>query len=71
MQQKCGTNLGRLSSEAPDHGARVVGAWADVAGHTFYYVIEAPNAHVISTMVTDLELFHWNTLELRPVIDMT
>jgi hypothetical protein len=70
MREKCGTRLQQLVSDAPSYGALVRGGWADVAGHTFVYVIEAPNAHVISDMVTGLELFHWSTAEIRPVVLM-
>ena len=41
-----------------------------IAGHTFFFLVEAPNAHVIADLVTGLELFHWNTMELRPVVTM-
>jgi hypothetical protein len=70
MREKGGTRLQQLTSDAPNHGAKVVGAWADVPGHTFFFVIDAPNAHVISSMITGLELFHWSTMELRPVVAM-
>ncbi len=70
MREKSSARLQQLHTGAPEHGAKVVGSWADVAGHTFFFVVEAPNAHVISQMVTQLELFHWSTMELRPVVGM-
>ena len=68
MQEKCGARLAQLGPAAPGHGAELKGWWADVPGHTFFLLIEAPSAHAIQDLVTELELFHWNTMELRPVI---
>ncbi|HMO53556.1 MAG TPA: hypothetical protein PJ994_03555 [Tepidiformaceae bacterium] len=71
LQEKCGTALGRVPIDAPNFGARVVGYWADPPGHMFFAVIEAPNAHAISNLFRSLELSHWNTVEVRPVVSMS
>lgn len=70
LRDKCGTALGRVPTEAPNFGANVIGFWADPPGHVFYAVIEAPNAHAIADLFGSLQLSHWNTIEVRAVVNM-
>ena len=70
LQEKCGVRLAALPGEAPNHGAEVRGRWADPPGHVFYFLVAAPNAHAVASLIGGLELSHWNTVEVRPVIDM-
>jgi len=71
FQEKCGTALGKFRAGSPETGVVVRNWWADTPGHFFYFLVEAPNAHVIGQLVTELELMHWSTLEIRPVVEIT
>lgn len=68
MREKCGARLGQFAGAMEARGGAVRGWWADTPGHLFYFLIEAPNAHVIGQVVSELELSHWSTLEVRAVV---
>ncbi len=70
MQQKCGTALGQFRAGSPEKGVVVRNWWADTPGHYFYFLVEAPNAHAIAELVSELELSHWSTLEIRAVVEI-
>jgi len=70
FRDKCGAALGKFRQGSPEKGVVVRNWWADTPGHFFYFLVEAPNAHVIGQLVTELELMHWSTLEVRPVVEM-
>ena len=48
-------------------GITVQGWWVDAPGHTFYLIADAPNAHAVNKLMVDLELFHWNTVDVHPI----
>jgi hypothetical protein len=33
-------------------------------------VLDAPNAHAVNQMMLELHFMDWNTIDVRPVIDM-
>jgi hypothetical protein len=49
-------------------GINVQGIWLNAPGHTFYFLVEAPNAHVINQAMTELHFMDWNTITINPVI---
>ena len=51
-------------------GITVQGAWTNMAGHTVYFLLDAPNAHVVNQMAMDLQLTHWNTVVVNPVVTL-
>ncbi len=67
MMRDAMNNMDEVSKK---HGVAVQGAWIDPPGHIFYIVADAPNAHVINDLVTELKLFHWNTIVIHPVITL-
>ena len=48
-------------------GITVQGAWTNMPGHTLYFLLDAPNAHVVNQMFAELHLTDWNTVVVNPV----
>lgn len=46
------------------------GAWVDPPAHVFYVLVDAPNAHVVNDLMTDLQFFHWNTIDIHPIMTL-
>ena len=59
-------------SQMPDvsktHQVEVRGWWVDPPGHVFYMLADAPNAHAINRVMQEPKLFHWNTIDVHPVV---
>jgi len=51
-------------------GISVQGWWVDPPAHVFYLLADAPNAHVVNNLMTELRLFHWNTIDIHPIISI-
>lgn len=68
MQEKCGTSLMQLKGGSAKHGVTIQGFWANPSEHIFFVVADAPNAHAINTLTSELELSHWNTIRVQPVV---
>jgi hypothetical protein len=49
-------SVAALDALAQDRGARVEGAWASAASHTFFWLIDAPNAHAVHDLLRDAGL---------------
>lgn len=58
----------RLATAGTEYGITLHGAWINPIGHASYIVLDAPNLHAVSTLMIDLKLFHWNTVQIEPVI---
>jgi hypothetical protein len=43
------------------------GSWTNLANHTVYTLIDAPNAHAISQMMQELQMLDWNIATIEPV----
>ena len=41
----------RLLEIAKQHGAQVLGAWANTGSHTTFALVNAPNAHVVNAVI--------------------
>ncbi len=67
MREKCGQRLSQIPEAGKKLRIAVQGRWADPPGHVFYFVLDAPNAHVIGELMTQLELTHWSTVAIHPV----
>lgn len=52
------------------HGASMKGMWIDHPGHTFYFLVDAPSAHAVNGLMTDLKFFLWNTVDIHPVVTL-
>jgi len=48
----------------------VRGLWTNPAARVFYAVAEAPSAHVVTALVGEPELSHWNTVAVQPVSEL-
>jgi hypothetical protein len=59
----------RMSEVTKALGITVQGSWANMPGHTIYFLCDAPNAHVINQMAIDLHLMDWNTVVVNPVTE--
>ena len=35
--------------------------------HTIWFILDAPNAHVVNQMMAELKLMEWNTVMVHPV----
>ena len=43
-------------------------AWTNLPGHASYFVLDAPNAHVINQALIELEVVTWNTCQVNLVV---
>jgi L-rhamnose mutarotase len=57
-----------LPAAAKKLGITVQGIWLNAPGHTFFFLIDAPNAHVINQLMSELHFMDWNTVMIHPVI---
>jgi muconolactone delta-isomerase len=48
----------------------VQGAWTNMPGHTIYFLVDAPNAHVVNQMLAELHIMDWNTVVVNPVVTL-
>ncbi len=44
------------------------GWWSDPTGHAIFMLLDAPNAHAVDQLMRDLQLFHWNAVDIHPVV---
>jgi len=52
-------------------GITIEGAWTHMPGHVIYFLVEAPNAHVINQLCQDIHLMDWNTVVINPVTTLS
>lgn len=64
---KCWTTI---RETAQGHQTVVQGMWADPPGHVFFLLLDAPNAHAIGDLMGELEVTHWNRVEIHPAWPM-
>ena len=64
--EKARKGIANMDEVAKKHSATVEGMWGDPPAHLFW-LVDAPNAHAVSEILIELEYFHWNTVEVRPV----
>ena len=62
--------FGQIDAKAAEHGVSIQARWVDVVGHTFYIVADAPSAHVVSVLMIELRLYHWNTVDVHPIVTL-
>ena len=63
-------SLPKLEEVANSLGVTVQGSWANMPAHTFYILVDAPNAHVVNRMAAEVKLMNWNTIAVSPVITL-
>lgn len=51
-------------------GVTLMGGWANRPAHALTFVVDAPNAHVVHDLATEIGLAEWSTVSVQPVIDI-
>jgi len=69
VAEKALSGYQRMGEVTKALGITVQGSWANMPGHTIYFLCDAPNAHVINQMAIDLHLMDWNTVVVNPVTE--
>ena len=59
-----------LPAAGSKQGIKIQGSWVDPPGHVFYVIADAPDAHTVNKLMTEFKLFHWNTIDIHPIITM-
>ncbi len=59
-----------LSTAAAAHGGEVAGTWVNMASHTVFVLIDAPNAHAVDEIVRDSGLIGYTTTTVYAVETM-
>jgi hypothetical protein len=60
--------FGKIDESAEKLGIKVQGSWVNAPGHTFFLLLEAPNAHAINRLMVEIQAFLWNTVAIHPII---
>jgi hypothetical protein len=60
----------QMDDVSKKHQVDIKGAWVDPPLHVTYIVADAPNAHVIISLVAELRFFHWNTVDIQPIMTL-
>lgn len=68
LGDKARTAFSQLQEISGRLGVSVQGWWVDPPGHVFYMLADAPNAHAVNQLMTQTELFQWNTIDVHPVM---
>lgn len=51
-------------------GVTIQGSWVNMPGHITFIICDAPNAHAVNEMASQLKLMDWNTVVVHPVITL-
>ena len=62
--------FGKIGEASKKLGITIQGAWSDMPGHVMYFLMDAPNAHVINQLSRDIHLMDWNTVVVNPVVTL-
>ena len=62
--------MDQIDDTSRKHQVKFKGAWTYPPGHVTYIVADAPNAHAVSNIVSELRFFHWNTVEIQPIMTL-
>ncbi len=65
--EKARNGFGQMEEASKKHQVTIQGTWVDAPAHILYVLADAPNAHVIYDLLIELQLFHWNTVDIHPV----
>jgi len=60
--------FGDINESAGKLGIEVQGFWVNTPGHTFFILLDAPNAHAINRLMIETKAFVWNTVEIHTII---
>jgi len=62
--------MDQMNDVSKKHQVEFKGGWTYPPGHVMYIVVDAPNAHAVSNVVTELRFFFWNTVEIQPIVTL-
>lgn len=60
----------QIDDVAKTHGITMKGSWVAMVAHKLYLLMDAPNGHAVQDLVTEVELYAWNTVVMYPVNDL-
>ncbi len=60
----------QIGEAAKKLGITVQGMWTNMPAHTLYFLVDAPNAHVVNQLFRDIHLMDWNTVVVNPVLTL-
>jgi hypothetical protein len=69
LSQVDSSALGDVGNIAEKRGARLVNGWAFPVGHQLWYVIDAPQSHIVADVFFEANAHKWNTVTINPVMD--
>jgi hypothetical protein len=70
VTEKAKAGFQQIGEASKKLGITVQGVWTDMTAHTLYFLVDAPNAHVVSQLFRDIHLMDWNTVVVNPVITL-
>ena len=59
--------LGRVGEAAGKLGITVQGSWTNMPAHALWFVLDAPNGHVVNQLMIELKLQEWNIIVVHPI----
>jgi muconolactone delta-isomerase len=62
--------MDQMKDVSTKHQVTIKGGWVNPPRHVMYVVADAPNAHVLIDLVAELRFFHWNTVDIQPVVTL-
>jgi hypothetical protein len=65
---KLADTFGMVDTEMDKAGATVVGSWVNVAAHTFYWIVDAPDAATITRGLSPIVTL--GSADIRPVAEL-
>jgi hypothetical protein len=60
----------QIGEAAKKLGITVQGVWTNMSAHTLYFLVDAPNAHVVGQLSKDIHLMDWNTVVVNPIVPL-
>jgi hypothetical protein len=60
--------FGTVDAAMTDAGATVVGSWVNAAAHTFYWIVDAPDAATLTKGLSPIVTR--GTADIRPIADL-
>lgn len=62
------SGLDSLTEAASEQGGNVEGVWLNMAGHTIFVLIDAPDAHAVDRAIRDANLIGRTTSQVFAVV---
>jgi len=70
LRKKVQTSFQKMDEVSKKLGVTMQGSWTYPGGHVSFMLVDAPNAHVVNEMGSELGLIEWNTATIYPVVTM-